>query len=508
MLAERADRAGLDHALAVFDQKAQASREPFFLWTAASLRAALALLEGRYADAEVLAGEALAVGRRAQTRTPLLRFAQQIFTLRGWQGRLAEVEPLLRAGAAETQVVPAWRCALAQFYAIAGREAEAHRELDALAADGYAALPRDTNWLTSMALLASVCAHLRDAERAAPLYDLLRPYAGRVAVSRFAVLLAPIDLRLGELASLQGRPEAAEAHLADALALAERMRALPWQAEIRYQWAEMLLRRAARGDRERALALLDEAEAVARTVGMGLLLGWIAACRERAGRSALALAVGASGTRATPRGTVVTLVPRAPEASAKPAARTGSFRRHGEVWTLVFEGRTTQLPHMLGLAHVARLLAEPGREVHAADLAAAAYEGRREGGAAAAPTGDAGELLDARARADYTARLRDAREELEEATRRNDLGQQERLAEEIEGLTAELSRGFGLGGRPRRAGSASERARLSVTRAIRYAIDKIGEHDPALAEHLRLAVRTGAFCAYAPSSRDLVTWAR
>ena len=511
-LAERGDRPGLDHALAVFDQKARASREPFFLWTAASLRAALALLEGRYAEAEVLAGEALAIGRGAQTRTPLLRFAQQLFTLRGWQGRLAEVEPLIRGGAAETQVVPAWRCALAQFYAIAGREAEARGELEALAADGFADLPRDTNWLTSMALLANVCARLGDAPRAALLYDLLRPYSGRVAVSRFAVLLAPIDQRLGMLAGVLERYEAAEEHLASALSLAERMRALPWQAETRYQRAEMLRRRAARGDRERTLALLGEAEAEARAVGMALLLGWIAECREGVGRSALALAVGAPGARTSGgaearRGTVVSLVPRAPDPGAPPAPRAGSFHRDGEVWSLVFEGRTTRLPHMLGLAHLARLLAEPGREVHAADLAAAAYEGRRDPGAAA-PRGDSGELLDARARSDYTARLRDAREELDEATRRNDRGQVERLGEEIEQLAAELSRGFGLGGRPRRAGSAAERARLSVTRAIRYAIDKIGEHDPALAEHLRLGVRTGAFCVYAPSSRDPVSWTR
>jgi hypothetical protein len=105
-LAERGDRVGLDQAFAVFEQRARASREPFALWTAASLRAALALLEGRYAEAEALAGEALSIGRAAQTRTPLLRFAQQLFTLRGWQGRFAEVEPLLRAGAARRRSCP------------------------------------------------------------------------------------------------------------------------------------------------------------------------------------------------------------------------------------------------------------------------------------------------------------------------------------------------------------------------------------------------------------------
>ena len=115
-------------------------------------------------------------------------------------------------------------------------------------------------------------------------------------------------------------------------------------------------------------------------------------------------------------------------------------------------------------------------------------------------------MLDAKARAEYGGRLRDAREELDEAERLNDRGRAERLVAEVEFLTAELSRGFGLGGRARRAGTASERARVAVTRAIKYAIDRIGEHDPALAEHLRLAVRTGTFCAYVPPSRDRVSW--
>jgi hypothetical protein len=203
---------------------------------------------------------------------------------------------------------------------------------------------------------------------------------------------------------------------------------------------------------------------------------------------------------------VVTLVPRAPGAGVSRKSRSGTFRREGDVWTLVFEGRTTRLRHRVGLAHLARLLDQPGREVHTADLVAAAYEGRRDAASPGEPSGDAGEWLDARARADYEARLRDAREELEEATGRNDRGRIEQLGEEVELLAGELSRGFGLAGRPRRAGSTNERARLAATRAIRYAIDRIGEHDPALAEHLRLSVRTGAFCVYAPSPRDPVSW--
>jgi hypothetical protein len=161
---------------------------------------------------------------------------------------------------------------------------------------------------------------------------------------------------------------------------------------------------------------------------------------------------------------------------------------------------------MVGLAHLARLLAQPSHEVHVVDLVDAAQERTRNGGRARAAIGDSGELLDARARADYVARLRAAREELDEAAAANDYARSERLEEEADFLEGELARGYGLGGRARRAGSAPERARVAVTRAIKYAIDRVGEQDPGLAEHLRLAVRTGLFCAYEPPSRDCVVW--
>jgi tetratricopeptide (TPR) repeat protein len=494
-LAERGDRGGLDHALTVFEQKVRAAKQPFFRWTAVSIRAAMAILEGRFTDAEALANEAFALGQQVHTRTALLQFGQQLFMLRGWQARLAEAEPMVTMGVAETGIVPAWRCALAEFYGVAGREAEARREFEALAATGFVDLPRDTTWLTSAVLLASTCTRLRDARRAEQLYDLMRPFRGRIAIARpLVVLVNPIDDRLGMLATVLGRYDDAEEHFADALRLAERMRALPWQATIRREWAELHRRRAGRGDRERALALLDEAEAIARPIGMDLLLGWIAESRDALRRSEQA------------RPAVLTLVPRAVGPAASPVARVGTLRRDGDVWTVVFDGRTTHVRDMVGLAHLVRLLGAPGREVHAAELAAAVSAGAEDAPAARAVSGDAGVLLDARARADYETRLRDAGAELAEARRLNDRGRSERLAEEMEFIAAELSRGFGLGGRTRRAGSTAERARVSVTRAIKYAVDRIAEHDAALAEHLRLAVRTGTFCAYEPPDRDRVAW--
>jgi hypothetical protein len=45
-----------------------------------------------------------------------------------------------------------------------------------------------------------------------------------------------------------------------------------------------------------------------------------------------------------------------------------------------------------------------------------------------------------------------------------------------------------------------------VTRAIRQAIARIGEHHPQLGEHLNRAVRTGSYCAYVPDPDSPAAW--
>jgi hypothetical protein len=179
--------------------------------------------------------------------------------------------------------------------------------------------------------------------------------------------------------------------------------------------------------------------------------------------------------------------------------RTNVFRREGDFWSIVFADQTVRLKDLKGLHYLARLLADPGREVHVEDLVSG------ESGDPAIPRGgDAGELLDPQAKQAYRRRLAEIDEDLEEA---GTMGNAERAAQaeaEREFLVRELARAVGLGGRDRRAGSSSERARVSVTRAMRQAIARIREHNARLGEHLDQAIRTGTYCAYRPDSR--VEW--
>jgi hypothetical protein len=87
--------------------------------------------------------------------------------------------------------------------------------------------------------------------------------------------------------------------------------------------------------------------------------------------------------------------------------------------------------------------------------------------------GDAGEVLDEQAKAVYRRRLSELRAEMEEAKELGQVARAERVEEEIDALTRELSRAVGLGGRNRRAASPSEKARQSITKSIKSALERI-----------------------------------
>jgi hypothetical protein len=292
-----------------------------------------------------------------------------------------------------------------------------------------------------------------------------------------------VDRYLGLLASTLGRSDDAERHLDEGIRLNEQMGARPWAAHARHDLAKVLRERDRGGDRERADELDRDALATARPLGMTALEARI---------------TGGIGAR-----------PEEPAPSAADAA--GVFRREGDYWTVAFAGDTVRIRDAKGMRHLARLLAEPGRELHALDLArtdAVADRHATDGVPELAPggLGDAGPRLDAAAKAAYRDRLEELRGEVAEGEAWNDAERAARARTEMEFLADELAGAVGLGGRDRKAGSAAERARLSVTRAIRSALARIAEQHPALGRHLDATIRTGTFCSYTPDPRVPFTW--
>lgn len=198
-------------------------------------------------------------------------------------------------------------------------------------------------------------------------------------------------------------------------------------------------------------------------------------------------------------------------------AQAGVFVCNGEYWTVGYGKASFSLKDIKGLGYIQRLLQHPGEEFHSLDLLngpGAALEMERAdkasllGGATVSVggLGDAGEMLDAKAKQDYQHRLIELREERDDARERGDHESAARVESEIDFLAREIARAVGLGGRDRRAGSAAERARLNVTRAIKSALQKISEHNSQLGNLLDRSIRTGSFSCYLANPHAPIGW--
>jgi len=506
----------VDHEAVLADRLGQ----PTMQWLATYDQGNLDIIAGRLAEAEQHAHEALQIATLSAQPDALSFFTSQLTNIRYEQGRLAELQPLIAQVVSENPGIPAFRAVLALACCEGDLDDEARRLLAHETATRFAELPPDVTWLPGLSIYAEVAAHLQDPAAAEVLYDLLEPWAGQVVYSGISAW-GCVDHHLGAVAGVLARYEDAEAHLRRAAALNAALKAPVWAARTELATARVLLRRDGAGDRERGRALLERAAAAAQRLGSATL------ARRAAGllgyeKALSALPIPVMPAAAPP----VTAAPvpavgvpaegvAPPSASDAPAA---TLRLEGEIWT-VTGAETVRLKDRKGLQYLATLLERPDVEIHAIDLVGgpvdAAARGRSDGGAVApgpdgelvlTDGGDAGALLDAEAKAAYRERLEGLREDLEEAERFHDVERVARLREELDFVGAELARAVGLGGRDRKAGSAAERARVNVTRAIRGAVRAIAEHDARLGHHLERSVRTGVFCVYDPGPPGPDVW--
>ena len=268
-LLDKGDVAG---AYADFDAYAALARElrqPAYLWQLPLFDGMRALFEGRLGEVDALIAEGLEIGRRAHDPNAANYFGILGFMLRWAQGRLDEIEDRVQAYVERYPAVPAWRCGLALLHAELGRTEEASAELGALARDRFAAVPEDINWLPAMAWLAMTCGLVGDGPRAAQLYDLLAPHAGRNMTTGHPIFcLGAVTHHLGVLAAASGRVDAAAAHFEDALVRNAAMGARPLVAHTRHEYACALLARGLEEDRCAAECLLREARELAGELGM------------------------------------------------------------------------------------------------------------------------------------------------------------------------------------------------------------------------------------------------
>jgi DNA-binding CsgD family transcriptional regulator/tetratricopeptide (TPR) repeat protein len=281
-LLERGDMPAMDAELAACTRLAELLRQPLYLWLVATARSTRALLAGGLAEAERLANEALAIGRRMGREVAPRVHGTQMFLIRGAQGRLKDLEPLMGALVRQYPAVLSYRATLALLLIEQGRAAEAWSEWEAVAANDFADLSRDRLFVNGLVTMAQVAVSLRDARRAAILYDLLLPYAERAVVVGWAAGCNGAAARsLGLLAATMRRWEAAELHFDAALALNEQMGAWLWVARTQLAYAAMLTQRGWPGDRERGLEQVSRALVAAQEMGMDRIIAPAAALKGR-----------------------------------------------------------------------------------------------------------------------------------------------------------------------------------------------------------------------------------
>jgi tetratricopeptide (TPR) repeat protein len=266
--AERGDLIEVDEYLAA---AVRASSETGLAWARASTALFLVwrrLLAGRVDEAEEAAAEALQVASDFGDPNALGFYAAQIYDIRRAQGRLGEIVELVEQSVTANPRLPFFRAMLATALCETDRAREGRDVFEPLVAGGFEQLAFDVTWLTAMTHCAEVAAHLEHRRAAEMLIELLSPWRDRL-VSTGITCNGSAARPLGLVLATAGRLDEADDAFAQAAAVHERIDAPIELARTRLNWAEVLVVRDRRGDRDRALELLESAARTAEALGLG-----------------------------------------------------------------------------------------------------------------------------------------------------------------------------------------------------------------------------------------------
>jgi tetratricopeptide (TPR) repeat protein len=428
-----------------------------------SVQATLLMELGRWAEAEAMLLRSIELFE-ANMPFPAWHPALALADLRVRQGRLGEAEALLLGKDQSLQaLLPAARLHLARGDAALARAA-AQRGLRGLGADRLRAIEL---WI--VVVEAGLMLGEKDvaAQAAIELGERARDLDVPNLATRAALVRARVALACGDALAARGLLEPAMDRLDPAQS--------PWLRAL----LALELARTHKALGERAAAVV-EARA-AKT-----LLSLLDVVLSPADAQLLEHLLG-------------------PAESAVPPRLACTLQRSERGWSVSCGGNNVRLPDGKGMRYLAALLAAPAQEQHALDLVDRLEGVDEDGQLDRRALGGIGPQLDARARADYRRRIEALRCVAAEALERGQLEGAEAAQEELDQLVTQLGQAFGLGGKDRPTGSAAERARLNVTRALRSAIARIAEAMPEAGGALDRQIRTGLYCAYEPRN-DAIYW--
>jgi hypothetical protein len=179
-----------------------------------------------------------------------------------------------------------------------------------------------------------------------------------------------------------------------------------------------------------------------------------------------------------------------------------AFRRQEDMWSLMFNGKSVMLKHLLGFVYIVELLRTPRKEIEALALASR-YTASAVVGMTQIVSGGI-EMADEQAIQQVQHTLNEKRAQMSSLKNDKNWPRKGELKGEIEQLEKYLKEARRAEGVRRKTGGTMNRARTAVTNAIHRAFRKIRTVHPDLAAHLEQSIRTGSVLAYMPE--ELPDW--
>ena len=412
----------------------------------------LAIREGRLTDGEMLAGACYDLGLDVGDADALGWYGAQLIAIRWLQGRADELLPLVREIADSSTIAEPAAGFVAAVAALAGATGDrdaARAALACLRGAGLATVSSSSSWSATMLGVCEAAHLLDDVDAAREAYELLVPFAhlpvmASIGVTTFGSAHRPLALAAWTMGDL----DLAISHLDSAIDADLATGDAPWRALAEATLADVLEVRGRPGDRQRATVLRTDAIAAARRFGM-----------DR----------------------------RADQWQERMAPASAECRRDGRVWAVRIGDYSASVPHCVGLEYLRQLIVNADVEIPAIDLASAH----------SLPATAARSLqLDAKAVTSYRRRIHELRSAIDDADACADIERASLARIELDELIDGLARSTGLGGASRLFPDDTERARVSVCKAIKRALRVIADADSALGEILAERVVTGTRCVY------------
>jgi hypothetical protein len=384
------------------------------------------------------------------------------------------------------------RVGLALIYTTSGQNPQARFTLAPVIADGLSCIVPDAFGLVMMCLLAETLCFLELADLASDLAKRMEPYSEQLAIAGWGSSLeGAVAHFIGLLHTTFASPCKGEALLRKAVAINQAADLRLFAARSQAALASCL---SLQGKNSAARQNLDEATAVYVSAGLQLPL---LPPRLKQHSRPLSESREISHPFDQPK-------PVEPDSVDGGEVITGTLCKEGDYWTLRYQKRVIRLRNRKGIQQLALLLANPEVEIPAQALSRLGSTGRYCDESAEIALGSSGEITDQQALFQYASRSRELQADLDEADAKNDLGAVERIKSELEWLRRAISNAMGIGKRTRLAGSAAERARVSVRNNLSAVFRTVKESDRTVGLHLEQSIRTGHSCVYRPSQR--VEW--